>query len=331
MKLTALIFSLCLIFFNTVAQGVGERVTFKGTDGKTYTGTIGAIYNGQYKINYDGVKFEAWLSPNQFTVLKNGNVPNANNAVTTKSTWVAGDRVEVYDMYTGKWENAIVTTAYQDRNPKEWRIKLDDNISATLREFPVPAEKIRPRNASANAPSYTVNERVDAYYADGQPHGRAIVIANAGNGKYKIRYEGCDREEVLDWSQLKPASELSASNADVTAVFGKWAMFVYGYPTTVIKGNDVYREYSMGAKAPPLLINANGTYVWYDEYNKPPVKGKWYTDSYVPGMHMGTESVNGIILLDSHGTYWKVHKDNPNHIEARTLCSGMTQGGTLIR
>jgi hypothetical protein len=40
-------------------------------------------------------------------------------------------------------------------------------------------------------------------------------------------------------------------------------------------------------------------------------------------MHTGSESFNGTILVDSHGNYWKVHKDNANHIEARTFCSGM--------
>lgn len=29
--------------------------------------------------------------------------------------------------------------------------------------------------------------------------------------------------------------------------------------------------------------------------------------------------------------YWKIYKDGPDHIEARLMCSGETEGGTKIK
>ncbi|HTE34227.1 MAG TPA: hypothetical protein VK666_27800, partial [Chryseolinea sp.] len=95
--------------------------------------------------------------------------------------------------------------------------------------------------------------------------------------------------------------------------------------------NDVYREYGPGAKAPPLQINSNGSFVWYDEYNKPPVKGNWVTQAKIEGVKMGTETVNGILITDSRGILWKIYKDRPDHMTAQKMCSGETQGGTRLR
>ena len=194
------------------------------------------------------------------------------------------------------------------------------------------ADQIRSINAKPGI-SFPVNSRVDVYYDGGSPHARATVIEIKGGGRYKVRYDGCKayRDEEVDWSQLKPAAYISSNDPSISPVFGKWAMFVYSYPNTVVKGNDLYREYGPGGKAPPLLINANGNFVWYDEYNKPPVKGTWTPHAKIEGLTTGTEAINGIIIYDSRGNYWKVYKDRADHIEARLMCSGETEGGTRIR
>jgi hypothetical protein len=130
---------------------------------------------------------------------------------------------------------------------------------------------------------------------------------------------------------LNPAATVAATHPDITALMGNWAMFVYSYPNTVIHGNDVYREFGPGAKAPPLQINSNGTYVWYDEYNKPPVKGNWVTQAKIEGVKNGTETVNGILITDSKGIWWKIYKDRLDHVTAQKMCSGETQGGTRLK
>jgi len=51
------------------AQSVGSRVSFLGTDGKTYTGTVNEVQGNRYKIKYDGYDFEAWATAEQLTIL----------------------------------------------------------------------------------------------------------------------------------------------------------------------------------------------------------------------------------------------------------------------
>lgn len=311
---------------------IGTRISFPGTDGKTYTGIIKEIQGNQYKVKYDGYDFEAWLQRNQFTVIGENTIATPEIKQPAKNgDWKVGDKVEAYDMYKDKWYNGTITIVLTDYNPQQWRVTFDNPKEHTFEYLSLTAQQIRPRGIRGAA--FTLNTRVDAYYASGTPKGRATVIEIKDNGRYKVHYDGCGayRDEEVDWSQVKPESTVSSNHTDITALYGKWAMFVYGYPNTVIHGDNVYREYSMGAKAPPLQINADGTYVWYDEYNKPPVKGNWATHAKIEGLTMGTEAENGIVLKDSHGVLWKIHKDRQDHIEARTMCSGTTQGGTRIR
>jgi hypothetical protein len=318
---------------NTTTANIGSRVSFPGVDGKTYTGVITETQGNQYKVKYDGYDFEAWLQPNQFTVMaanKTTTIAQADQP-SKNGGWRVGDKVEAYDMYKAKWYNGTVTIILTDRNPLQWRVTFDDPKEHTFEYLSLTAEQIRARGTKAAV--FAVNSRVDAYYSSNTPKGRATVTEVKGGGRYKVHYDGCGdyRDEEVDWSQLKPQSTVASNHPDITAVFGKWAMFVYSYPNTVIRGDNIYREYGTGAKAPPLQINPDGSYVWYDEYNKPPVKGTWATHAKITGITMGTEAYNGIILKDSHGVLWKIHKDRDDHIEARTMCSGTTQGGTRIQ
>jgi hypothetical protein len=312
------------------AQNIGSKISFPGTDGRTYTGIIKETRGDQYKVKYDGYDFEAWLVKAQFSLVDEKTT--ANNTLQKTGNWVVGDKVEVYDMYTNKWENGTVSIVYTDRTPQQWRVNLDEPQGHAIADLPVTAKQVRARGSRPDF-VINVNSRVDAYYADGTPRGRATVIEVKPNGRYKVKYDGCKDhfDEEVDWSQLKPASIISSTDPAIRDVLGKWAMFVYSYPNTTVRGNDIYREYGTGAKAPPLTINADGTFVWYDEFNKPPVKGKWVTHAKIAGLTMGTEAVDGIIIYDSRGNTWKIYKDRADHIEGRQMCTGLTQGGTKIK
>jgi hypothetical protein len=180
--------------------------------------------------------------------------------------------------------------------------------------------------------------RVDVYLSDGKEgKNRGTVIA-VGDGKYKVHYDGCKAhwDEWVDRSQVRGAASVSTSAPEIKYLVGSWRMFTPSYPTTVVHGNTVYREYGTGAKAPPLRINANGTYVWYFSYGKPPVKGKWSTHAKIAGARTGTETVNGILIHDPTGALWKVYKekslvDKQDRVTIRLMCSGETMTGTRIR
>lgn len=328
---TSILITICLTVFS---QQIGTKVSLADVSGKRYTGIITEINGSQYKVKYDGYEFSAWLTSAQFAVI-NSTPPQPvvnNNQPKKNSNWQVGDKVEAYDMYANKWSNGTISIVLTDRTPLAWRVTFDDPKGHTFEYLSLNLKDIRPRGSKSNF-NLVVGSRVDAYYTSGGPKSRATIIEDKGNGRYKVKYDGCKDywDEVVDWSQLKPESVITANDPDIAQTIGKWAMFVYSYPNTVIHGDNVYREYGTGAKAPPLQINANGTYVWYDEFNKPPVKGNWATHSKIEGLTMGTEAVNGVIIQDSRGNSWKIHKDRADHIEARLMCSGETQGGTRIK
>ena len=331
MKQIFICLGIMLLSFFSTAQTVGTKVSFPGTDGKTYTGVIKEINGTQYKIKYDGFDFEAWVVRSQFTIIE-PDTNNNNNAPIKAGNWQVGDKVQVKTYSMAKWENATILRVLTDRTPVMYKATLDNPAGYADATPLLAAEQIRSINAKP-AINFPIKSRVDVALDDGRPKGRATVIEIKANGRYKVKYDGCKDywDEEVDWSQLKPASVVDANNPDITAVMGKWAMFVYSYPNTVTSGNNIYRVYGTGAKAPPLLINTNGTFVWYDEFNKPPVKGSWVSHAKMEGLTMGTEAVNGIIIFDSRGNYWKIYKDGPDHIEARLMCSGETEGGTKIK
>jgi hypothetical protein len=58
----------------------GSRVSFVAGDGKPYTGTIIEARDGQYRVKYDSMNFEAWLGQGQFALIQNSSTPPINTA-----------------------------------------------------------------------------------------------------------------------------------------------------------------------------------------------------------------------------------------------------------
>ncbi len=250
---------------------------------------------------------------------------------THAQTWSVGDKVQIRTSSMDKWDNATIYLVLTDRTPTAYKAKMDVP-GKYADDYPLlRAEQIRSVNTKP-ASKLALNSRVDLYYPDGAPHTRGSIIEIMADGRYKVGIDGCQPKwnEVVDWNQVKPAPAIDKTHPDIAAVIGKWAMFTPSYPNTVIHDNNLYRQYGTGAKAPPLLINANGTYVWYNEYNKPPVSGSWITDAKVEGLTSGIESFNGIIMAD-HDHYYKVYRDKPDHIVVERLCMGTTDMGTRIK
>jgi hypothetical protein len=202
---------------------------------------------------------------------------------------------------------------------------------------PRPAQTT-PNRPAGNAGGLKVGDRVDVYLSGNQEGKNRGTIVDVNGGQYKVHYDGCQvRDDTWENSTLvHPAATIAANSPDITFLTGKWVMFTPSYPTTVIRGNDVYREYGMGGKAPPLQINGDGSYVWYYNYGKAPVTGRWTSHAKIEGARFGTETENGVIIKDPAGGLWKVYRrkstsDNEDHITARTMCSAQTIIGTRIR
>ena len=191
-----------------------------------------------------------------------------------------------------------------------------------------PPSQIAPANLKVGA-------RVDVFLSDNiEAKNRGTIVSINGN-MVKVHYDGCKvyLDEIIDVSRVRPAAALSPKSPEVAFFRGSWLMFTPGYPTTLVKGDSLYREYGVGAKAPPLVIKADGTYVWYFSFGKAPVKGRWTPHAKIVGARFGTETVDGVIIKDPSGNEWKVSKtvstrDTADHLTARLMCSGETVMGT---
>ncbi len=243
--------------------------------------------------------------------------------------WAVGDKVEVQWTPSDSWEPATISEVHSDWNPKRWKA-VSANPNSKINGNMLVAEQIR--SVENRKKTFAAGDRVDVYRTDGTPNKRGYIKEVMPGGKYKVRYDGCTyyADDTVDGSQLEPAATVAKTDPEIQALVGKWALFVYSYPNTYTDGSSTWRQYGTGAKAPPLVINADGTYTWYDVYEKAPVKGTWVTHAKFKGAFDTPDLTSGIVIKDSKGELWKIYKDRPGHIQARMMCHGDTKGGTKI-
>lgn len=179
---------------------------------------------------------------------------------------------------------------------------------------------------------------VDVYSSPGVGQDRGIVRSLLPDGRYKIHFPGCSSkfDELVDHALVLPQRRLSRSSSQVRFLVGKWIMFTPSYPNTVVHDGGVYRQYGTGARTPPLTIKSDGRFVWYFDFGRKPVRGRWTTDARIPGADAGVATVDGVVIKDPQGRPWKVYKraahgDHKSHITAQRLCSGITDIGTKAR
>ncbi|MDQ6755406.1 MAG: hypothetical protein M3004_00570 [Bacteroidota bacterium] len=152
-----------LLYFNSFSQGIGTKVSFKGTDGKLYTATISNIQGDKYKLKYDGFDFEAWATSDQFTVTnnpayqqQNTNRNSTQNLIGAKVSFTAVD---------GKTYTGII----KEINGSNYKIKYDgfdfeswlvnnqftilnnNNTGTTVTNPPVYQQKIKTSATTVNA------------------------------------------------------------------------------------------------------------------------------------------------------------------------------------
>jgi hypothetical protein len=265
-----------------------------------------------------------------------------------KSDFKVGDTIYVNAFSAGcvkatvtqtdpKYSVHILEGSYKDRDTfyNVNRIAECPQISGQDKKMPDEVVKKPPTQMLGNL---KVGDRVDVYLTGNQEGKNRGTILEINGSQYKVHYDGCSEKADVweNFTLVHPAATISADAPEIKFLTGAWLMFTPGYPTTVVRGNNVYREYGTGAKSPPLQINGDGTYIWYFDYGKPPVKGRWMPHAKIEGARYGTETANGIIIKDPKGGEWKVYQrksttDNEDHITARTMCSGETIMGTRIK
>lgn len=186
-------------------------------------------------------------------------------------------------------------------------------------------EKKQPANNQGNM---KVGDRVDVYLSGNQEGKNRGTIIDLGDNQVKVRYDGCSEKQDV-WENfvlVHPETIISAEDPEIKFFKGKWSMTTVGMSSEAIAWG----------KSAGIQINSDGTYLWYQDGGKPPVKGKWQAHAKIDGTRFGTEKQNGILISDAKGYTWKIYRrrstiDNDDHITAQLMCSGETKMGTRVR
>ena len=181
---------------------------------------------------------------------------------------------------------------------------------------------------TVNADNLKVGDRVDVYLSDNKEGKNRGTILEVNGSQYKIHYDGCSEKYNVAANSMfvRPAATIAADNAEIKFFVGKWGMTTVGLSSAAIAWG----------KSPGIQINGDGTYVWYQENGKLPVRGKWLPHAKIEGARFGTETQNGIIITDANRAQWKMYRrkstrDDDDHITIQLMCSGETQMGSRVR
>lgn len=252
-----------------------------------------------------------------------------------------GDKVEILNL-PREWVPGTVIGVLNEGG-LYYRVKLDDENASTVYFNHVVAASIRGRgeengNNAGNLdikpikPPIKANEGggaapaaglVDVYYNATQGWNRGMIVEADGN-RVKVRFTGCDRDEIVDRSQIHSPATISKDAPVISFLFARWALTKVGTSSL----NTAW------GKADGIQINGDGTYIWYKDSPKS-VKGAWATDAKVPGTDSGTQFYDGILVKDAAGRDWKVMKwvvkGYPDGIQVQRMCSGETLVGSRSR
>lgn len=169
MKYILILLMAAIFNIEVIAQTIGSKVDLITADGVKYTGTIIDKQDGKFKVKYDGVDFEAWLTPNQFIVVNTTATANTQNKV---GKFKIGDRVECDKAGINSWEKGTIMPflKHDFTDGKTYRVRLDAqaNGGMYLEGIVVMVEKIRLLN---NEPAYN-SEKTSV------PVGKVTVDAN---------------------------------------------------------------------------------------------------------------------------------------------------------
>ena len=168
-------------FMCTVAfcQAIGSKVTFPGTDGRTYNGTITSIQAGKYYVKYDGYDYNAWLDRNQFTLLGG---ETAENLIGTKITFPGTDG----KTYTGtitSMQGGNYKVKYDDFNFEAWITRPQFTILNETKQTNYETQTTRPVYTAQNTGNDATGS-LSTIFAFGKQHGWASGVLETRFNNY---------------------------------------------------------------------------------------------------------------------------------------------------
>lgn len=254
--------------------------------------------------------------------------------------WKVGDKVEILNL-SKEWVPGTIIGTVDWNGTLMYRVKLDDDNAPNVYFNHTPVSDIRARGGQKQAANqqtddppmqnadgaFKIGDTVDTLYDPNHGHNRGTII-ETGDRKYKVHYTGCEKtfDDWVDASLVRPPAKISADAPEITYLFGKWRL------TTAAVGYN----YMVWGSSPGIQINADGSYLWYEDTAHPPTRGKWRTDAKVPKLNEGTQKYDGIIVKDSEGKEWKAFRWRPEGatkdlIEIDRMCSGLSEVGSRFQ
>ena len=167
-------------------------------------------------------------------------------------------------------------------------------------------------------------------------YGGTILAIDAAKGTYQIKSDG---DGLVDWvpARLLRYSCVGAEAAPVTENYfiGRWTLFIG--PTAHYENIDSkgYLVVGPGAHAPPLQINADGSYAWVLD-SKTIVRGKWRVLA-ANEMRNGTKGPAVVLMNGEDGKNWQVSRggvnpsNNRDAINLDRMDLGLSYQGTRLQ
>ena len=162
-----------------------------------------------------------------------------------------------------------------------------------------------------------------------------ILAIDEAKGSYQVKSE---RDGLVDWV---PARSLrySCAGAEARTVsesyfLGTWTLFIGPTAHHEVIDSKGYLVVGSGAHVPPLLINADGTYVWTIDSHTT-IKGQWrnMADSE---LRSGTRAPAILLLNAESGKNWEVWRtavnpgNNRDAIAIERMDLGLSYKGTRL-
>jgi len=167
-------------------------------------------------------------------------------------------------------------------------------------------------------------------------YGGTILAIDAAKGTYQIKSDG---DGLVDWVPARQLrySCVGAEAAPVTENYfiGRWTLFIG--PTAHYENIDSkgYLVVGSGAHAPPLQINADGSYVWVLD-SRTIVRGKWRVLA-ANEMRNGTKGPAVVLMNGEDGKNWQVSRggvnpsNNRDAIDLDRMDLGLSYKGTRLQ
>ncbi len=191
MKSLALLIAGTILCTAALCQTIGSKVTFPGTDGRTYTGTITSIQSGKYYVKYDGYDFNAWLDRNQFKLFSN---EEAENLIGAKITFPGTDGRTFTGTIT-EMQGANYKVKYDNYDYEAWITRPQFTI--------VDPATTNYNNTQTTQPVYTAQNNTSPASADlanifafGKQHGWASGVVERRFNTYVSQLSATDKSRI---------------------------------------------------------------------------------------------------------------------------------------